>query len=103
MTRWGFLYNIGKLMVFAEQQGIKVICFTFYRSPTEQLIEFNAGRSRVKRGKHQDWLAMDYAVIDDLDANGFVNKDEIRWNNDPRYLILGEYWESLGGIWVYLS
>ena len=99
MTRWEFLHNVGKLLVYAASLGINLICFTFYRSPAQQLIEYEAGRSRVKHGKHQDWKAIDFAIVEDINEDGVVDKDEIRWNMNPKYLLLGEYWESLGGTW----
>ncbi len=99
MNRAQFLYNLGLLLVWCESKDISLICFTFYRSPEQQKIEYDAGRSRVLHGKHQDWLAIDLALWDDLDKDGRVDKDEIRWKNDPRYLQMGEYWESLGGTW----
>jgi len=99
MTRIEFLKNISYLIIQADVLEIPLICFTFYRSPEDQLKEFNAGRSQVKLGKHQQWLAMDFAIVDDLNHDGIVDKDEIRWKDDDRYTILGEYWETLGGFW----
>ena len=97
--RWRFLWMVGRLLSFASLEGIKVICFTFYRSPADQLIEFNAGRSRTLTGKHPRWLAIDLAVVDDENADLIVDKDEIRWDNDPHYETLGSFWESIGGTW----
>jgi len=99
MTRIEFLKNIAHLITQADLLGIKLICFTFYRSPEDQLKEYRAGRSKIKFGKHQQWLAMDFAIVDDLNQDGIINKDDIRWNDDDRYTLLGEYWEMLGGIW----
>jgi len=99
MNRMEFLRKIGLFLGYAHKQDIKLICFTFYRSPEDQLKEYNAGRSHVKFGKHQKWLAMDFAIVDDLNFDGVVDKDEIRWGNSPRYLLLGEFWEEIGGFW----
>ena len=99
LTRAEFLHKIGWLLCWCSANGIDVICFTFYRTPEQQKIEFDAGRSTLLHGKHQDWLAMDFALWDDIDADGNVDKDEIRWKNDPRYTEMGIYWESLGGTW----
>jgi hypothetical protein len=97
--RWVFLVNVGRLILKARELGIPFIIFTFHRSPEEQLVEFNAGRSRTKDGLHIKWLAIDGALWDDMNKDGTVNKDEIRWSFDLRYTTLGQYWESLGGVW----
>ena len=97
--RWKFLSMVGLLLVYAWFKGIKLICFTFYRSQFDQMTEFQAGRSRTTTGKHPRWLAIDFAIVDDDDADLVVDKEEIRWSNDPRYEILGVFWESIGGIW----
>ena len=97
--RWKFLWMVGALLSFAAIKGISVICFTFYRSPEDQLKEFIAGRSRTKTGKHPKWLGIDLAAVDDVDHDLVVDKDEIRWSNDPRYEILGVFWEYIGGTW----
>ena len=97
--RWKFLSMVGLLLVFGWFKGIKVICFTLYRSQHDQLVEFNAGRSRTSVGKHPQWLAIDLAIVDDDDADLVVDKEEIRWSSEPRYEILGVFWESIGGIW----
>ena len=90
---------VGLLLVFAWFKGIKIICFTFWRSPEDQLKEFAAARSRTPTGKHPRWLAIDFAIVDDEDSDLVVDKEEIRWSTDPRYEILGVFWESIGGIW----
>jgi len=97
--RWIFLVNVGRLLLKAHELGIPVIVFTFYRSPKDQWNEFNAGRSRTTEGLHPRWLAIDLALWEDMDKDGTVDKDEIRWKMDPRYTILGQYWEFLGGVW----
>ena len=97
--RWKFLSMVGLLLVFAWFKGIKVVCFTLWRSPADQLAELNAGRSRTPTGKHPRWLAIDLAIVDDEDADLVVDKEEIRWSSEPRYEILGVFWESIGGVW----
>lgn len=94
-----FLKMLGGLFHFATLRGIDMVCFTFYRSTEDQLKEFDAGRSRTKTGKHPLWLAVDLALWDDIDIDQNIDKDEVRWSNDPRYVLLGEFWESIGGTW----
>jgi hypothetical protein len=45
--------NLGRLLDRAVELDIPFIVFTFYRSPEDQEKEFLAGRSRVRRGRHQ--------------------------------------------------
>ena len=97
--RWVFLVNLGRLFVKARELGIKVIVFTLYRSPEDQAKEYASGRSRTLNGYHPLWLAVDLVLWDDKNQDAVVSKDEIRWKQDPRYLKLGAYWESLGGTW----
>lgn len=97
--RWIFLINVGRLLLKARELGIPVIIFTFHRSLEEQASEFAAGRSRTLDGLHPKWLAIDLALWEDMDADGVVDVNEIRWKMDPRYITLGQYWESLGGVW----
>lgn len=97
--RWVFLVNVGRLLLKAWELGIPVIVFTFYRSPEDQVNEFAAGRSRTMDSRHACWLAIDVALWDDMDKDGTVDKFEICWKGDARYITLGQYWESLGGVW----
>jgi len=94
-----FLFCIAKLLDFAAQNEIQVICFTFHRTQEEQTRLFLEGKSKVRFSKHQEWLAMDFALIDDVNEDGKIDPDEIRWRDDPRYEELGRFWESLGGRW----
>lgn len=73
--RWKFLYMVGALLGFAFIKGIQILCFTFYRSPEDQLKEYMSGKSRTKIGKHPYWLAIDLAVVDDVDHDLVVDKD----------------------------
>lgn len=97
--RWVFLLNISRLFLKAQELGIQVIAFTFYRSPEDQAKEFAAGRSRTVNGYHPLWLAIDLAVVNNLSPDAVVSKDQIRWQQDPPYVTLGQYWETLGGVW----
>lgn len=97
--RWKFLWMVGLLLVYAHFKAIKLICFTFYRSQEDQSKEFLAGRSRALTGLHTRWRAVDLAILDDADDDLIVDKEEIRWSNEPRYEILGVFWESIGGTW----
>ena len=95
-----FMKLIGKLLCYADEQGIDVICYSFHRTQKQQDLLYEWGKSKVRRSKHQDWLAMDLAV---------VKGGEVVWERIPEYDKLGEYWESLdpecvwGGRWKSLE
>lgn len=76
--RWVFLINLGRLFLKAYELGIPVIVFTFWRSPEDQVKEFDAGRSRTISGLHPRWLAIDLGLWDDMNKDGTVDKNEIR-------------------------
>ncbi len=101
MTRSEFLYRSACFEKECfEDLKIKLICFTFWRSPEDQLKEFQAGRSAVTHGKHQNWLAKDYALFDDVDNDWICDQNEIIWKYDQRYQKMGDLWVNrYGGIW----
>lgn len=90
-----FLHMIGELLAFARKEQISLICYGFWRSDAEQAKFLAAGTSTVKRSKHQDWLAMDFAVMREDDSGAIIPI----WNDCEEYRLLGEEWESLGGTW----
>lgn len=89
--RTEFLYYIGKLFNFAQQNNIEVICFTFYRSPEQQYQEWIKGKSKIKaNGPHQKWLAMDLAIMEN--GKALFDKSSATLS---KYQILGDHWKSL--------
>ncbi len=92
-----FLKDIAILISHAnENLAISVICFTFYRSPEQQLQEFIKGKSKLKIGPHQSWLAMDLAIVTRA-GNALFDPDKERNNISWQvYSKLGDYWKSLG-------
>ena len=89
-----FLWMIGKLFVFAEKNGIALVCFEFFRSTGKQQKKFAKGLSLCdgikNKSRHQRWRAMDLGVVKD---------GVIIWAYCEEYRLLGEFWESLGGVW----
>ena len=86
-----FLYLLGKLFNYAEEHEIELICFTFYRSPEQQLQEFIKGKSKIKsEGPHQKWTAVDLAIIE----SGKALFDDSKATID-KYTELGTYWKQL--------
>jgi len=86
-----FLFEIAKLLIFAEKEGIELICVDFDRTEEEQRKLVELGRSQIMNSKHLKWLAMDLVVV-----NG---DGSLQWDADGRYQKLGEFWEGLGHIW----
>jgi hypothetical protein len=85
-----FLWDIGHLLDHASEVGIKLICFTFYRSPEDQAIQVVEGKSNLRHGAHQEWLAMDLCVIKD---------GQTVWGRCSEYEKLGKVWKDMGNTW----
>jgi len=94
MKRVDFLYMIGSLLQFANDECINVICAAFYRTEAEQKKLFDQGLSKCDgvniRSPHQDWLAMDFYI---------VKNDELVLDRVQEYDMLGNRWEDIGGVW----
>ncbi len=90
-----FSINIAKLILFAEQQEIKLTFGHAYRSPEEQKRLYQEGKSKTLNSNHNRRLAVDFNYF----INGRLTYD---WH---KIKILGDYWESLhplnrwGGDW----
>jgi hypothetical protein len=96
-TRSKFLYLLGDLFVFAEENKIELICFTFYRSPEQQFQEFIKKKSRIKEnGPHQRWTAMDLAIVE----NGIALFDESK-ETLAKYKVLGDFWKTLNPLCIW--
>jgi uncharacterized protein YcbK (DUF882 family) len=78
-----------RLSAFAAQEDLPFIVTCFYRTASEQAQMLAAGRSKVKRSQHQDWLAIDIVLVD--------SKWQAIWEHHrgDGYEKLGLYWESL--------
>lgn len=84
-----FLKLLGRLLVAAEDLNIQLIAFYFYRTAEEQKRLVQEGKSRVKRSRHQDWCAVDLAVV----REGLPVWEHTR----------GDEYERLGGFWKSLN
>lgn len=89
-ARWAFLQAFSRLVQYAEAHHLPFIVTCFNRSPDEQRRLVAAGKSKVKHSQHQEWLAMDLAL---------VNPDgELTWEHT-----FGDGYEALGLYWMQLS
>lgn len=88
-----FLKKFAALVSYAALVGIHFIVTSFDRNAAEQKTLFDEGKSMCdgtrKKSAHQNWLAVDLAVIEHGD---------IRWDREA-YETLGEFWLALGGTW----
>lgn len=88
-----FLRKFNALVSFACLIGIDFIVTCFYRNGEEQHKRWKEGKSTrdgyEKKSAHQNWLAIDIAVI----KNG-----KAVWGR-ANYELLGQFWLALGGIW----
>lgn len=89
-----FFHMMGKLIVFASDNNIKLVCFEYFRSTEKQKKMFAAGKSLCdgikSKSKHFYRLAMDLVILKD---------GKFFWPYCEEYRLLGEFWESLGGTW----
>jgi len=94
LLRCQFNYKFGMLSVYASIKDIKFICTAYTRTAPEQNKFFKDGKSNCdgykKISKHQLDRARDIVIIDD--------KGNPIWDC-PEYLVLGQFWESMGGTW----
>lgn len=90
-----FILHVSRLIIACANEGIRVVPFAFFRTAQEQRVLFNMGKSNcdgtTKRSMHQDWLAMDLAILN-ADGNDFI------WAPDA-YKRLGELAEECGLVW----
>ena len=80
-----FLLNVSKLISWAFEQGYELTGGELHRTEEQQAIYRKNKKSKAKRSRHQDRLA--------IDLNLFINGNYIR-TREP-YKPLAEYWKSL--------
>ncbi len=96
------LIRLSYLTQYAEAIGVYFIIYDFFRTKEQQKSRYAKGRTEpgrivtnvngiTARSKHQDWHAFDILIL------GPQNRS--RWGAAAGYQVLGEFWESLQGIW----
>ena len=63
--QWEFGKDIGKLIVYAEENGFKLTFGEAYRTVQQQKIYVKTGRSKTMKSKHMKRCAMDFNVFVD--------------------------------------
>lgn len=90
-----FVPNIGKLIDFANKNGFQLSFGEVFRTPEQQKIYFQTGKSKTMNSRHLDRLAVDFNVF----------KNGVLLNAPADYKPLGEFWMALhpdnvwGGDW----
>jgi len=90
-----FNYKFGMLSVYAGCIDIRFIVTAYTRTAAEQSKLYKEGKSKLdgykKKSYHQLDRARDIVIID--------GNDMPIWEFTSNYTRLGEFWESLGGVW----
>lgn len=81
-----FAYDVGRLLTFAASLGIKITFGEAERPQEMQELYLQTGKSKAKRSKHQDRLAVDLNIF---------GKDGTYPADNDTYDLLGNYWERL--------
>ena len=89
-----FFQKFAAFTAIAKAMGINFIVTCFYRNGEEQKKRFDEGKSLCdgynNKSKHQDWLAIDIAVVE----NG-----KCLWGKE-KYERIGKVWEDIfSGVW----
>lgn len=80
-----FLLDVAKLIQYAHEQGFVLTGGELYRSPEQQAIYVQTGRSKTSNSLHLSRLAIDFNIF----------KDGVLTGDKKLLAPLGAYWESL--------
>lgn len=80
-----FLLNVAKLIIWAFENGMELTGGELTRTDEQQAIYIKEGKSKIKRSKHQDRIA--------IDLNLFINGQYM--TDRESYKPLAAYWKSL--------
>ena len=91
-----FIKDVALLILHVSNKGWKVTGGELFRTPEQQKIYLDSGKSKTMNSKHLQKLAID---LNFFKPNGDLtyNKEELQW--------IGDFWESLsdknkwGGNW----
>lgn len=88
-----FWIMVAKLILKAEELKTPIFILEWIRSEATQARNVAKGASKTMKSFHLTGLAVDVVFIDDMLDDGKLNF------SPDKYKALGEYWESLGGVW----
>lgn len=98
-----FTLNIARLIEFAVDKGYELTFGEVYRTPEQQKIYFDTGRSKTMNSRHLQRLAVDFNIF--KNGNYLFQNTATKSTEIQDCLILGQYWTSLnadnvwGGDW----
>ena len=84
--QWQFLKDVAKLIIYADDIGVKLTAGEMWRPDEMQELYLISGKSQVYESQHQKRLAVDF--------NLFVG-GKIQWVMGEEFKLLGEFWKSL--------
>lgn len=83
--QWEFLKDVAKLIQFASVNNFVLNGGELFRTPEQQKIYFETGKSKTMNSNHLNRLAIDF--------NFFV--DGVLTYEKSKLQILGDFWENL--------
>ena len=90
-----FAQHIGQFICFAFQYGFELTMGEVARTPEQQKIYFDSGRSKTMNSRHLVRLASDFNIFH---GGRMLFTDSKRWSEDLAIArVLGDFWESLDG------
>lgn len=88
-----FWLMVAKLIIKATELGTPIFILEWTRSEATQRANVAKGASKTMKSYHLVGLAVDIVFVADMMDDGKLN-----FKADA-YKELGEYWETLGGVW----
>ena len=88
-----FFQMLAKLIMKSIELETPIAPLEWKRDIETQRKYVARGVSKTMNSRHLDGLAMDFVFLEDLEDDGKINY------SPEKYKVLGEFWESLGGIW----
>jgi hypothetical protein len=88
-----FWFMVAQLIMKSVTLQTPFFIFEWMRSLEQQKINVAKKVSKTMNSKHLEGLAVDIVFLSDIQDDGKVNYDA------EKYRLLGEFWESIGGIW----
>lgn len=86
---------LAELLTFLVGAGTPMLLYEYFRTESEQAAKVKAGLSKVRHSQHQEWLAVDFVLLADLNGDG--RAAEAMWKHQ-----FGDIYEQAGLFWEKL-